>query len=174
MKKQVPTAVVTGEAVPQQNDEKKGPILLDTLELSVLVHMVAASHDKATAEEKALLAQTNMTYPAAVLESLESKTLIEKNDKGEYVPTPWGIRWSLGARSFGYNFTAIFSKLNLGALHSAFFAMATELTKRHKDARIYYRDKEGNPSKFWARFDEAVADCDQCLEASDDNTTAEE
>lgn len=173
-KKQVP-ATTTAEVVTTTTtiDEKKRPTVLETAELTVLSHMVASSYEKASPEEKAMLNSIEMKYPEAIMKTLTEKGVVEKNDKGAYVPTSFGIRWVLDSRSFGHNFVQIFKRLNLSALHSAFFAMANELAARHEEAQIYYRTQTGELSSFWAKFDEAVGQCDSCLQESDDPADVE-
>lgn len=162
-------APTTAEAVTTAptTEEKKRPTVLETIELAVLSHMVAASYEKAGQEEKAMLSSVEMKYSEAILKSLTEKGVVEKNDKGVYAPTSFGIRWVLDSRSFGHNFVQIFKRLNLSALHSAFFAIANELAARHEEAQIYYRTPAGELSSFWAKFDEAVGQCDGCLQSSD-------
>lgn len=174
-KKQVPAtaeAVTTTTTTPV-TEERKRPTVLETAELAVLSHMVASSYEKANPEEKAMLASIEMKYPESIMKTLTEKGVVEKNDKGAYVPTSFGIRWVLDSRSFGHNFVQIFKRLNLSALHSAFFAMANELAGRHEEAQIYYRTQTGELSSFWAKFDQAVGQCDSCLQTSDDQDDVE-
>lgn len=145
---------------------------LTTAELTFLGFLVGSKWEKMSEQERTQWKEMNIQPSPAVIASLLNRkdALIEKTADGVYKATKFGERWILGSRSIGYNFPKIFAKLNLTALHSAFFAMAEELSKRHcsgdSPALIYYYDKQKNPSAFWEKFDEAVGKIDQCLQSN--------
>jgi len=153
---------------------------LTTAELTFLGCLVGSKWEKMGENEKKMWEEMGVKPSATAIASLLTRkdALIEEQADGTFKATKFGERWVLGARSIGYNFPKIFAKLNLTALHSAFFAMTEELYKRHcggdKPAFIYYLDKTGKPSAFWQKFDEAVGRVDQCLQANPDNQEGED
>lgn len=165
--KEVPAVEVAQTPAEPQTTNRQATVLT-TVELATLSMLVANQHTKPSDIEKGQLQTTRFEASKDVIASLMEKggenTRLVTVEDGIVTVTPYGIKWVLESRTFGYNFKAIFGKLNLSALHSAFFQLAEELSARHAKAFIYYKNQEGKPSSFWQKFYDAVSLCDECLE----------
>lgn len=156
-----------------QNDSMR----VTPMQLAALCFYTSQQYENASPVEKACEAN----FSPEIINSLvnfQSKgkpepLLVEvKDNQGNvtgYRVTELGIKWSLKSTSFGINFPRLWSPevtKNTSALHSALFSLIKELFARHVEGGkpIYYKDKDGNISKFWLQMAKGIDQLEQCLE----------